>query len=275
MPVVPPSRLEQFVIKQWYKADRAMHDPVLKWLEANPQAAQGIEKFCNRLLQEKSNEAVLNSVPTRSMEVKVTVNVAKAAADFYSKVPPQAKEGISLEMVRTAVEMALEEAGYPVVNHLLEFEIEVPTPEELEAARLEAAERQAQARAAAEAAKQQLTSGAAPQLGADDIEDDLDDDEGLDDDGSNEEEEEDDENMFLGDDDEDEEVIEGLAAGQVHGNGKGLLRRVDAIEEDKVAWTVVQGQGSTPTGKTGKTSIASFEKWSQEVVEFEATALPA
>ncbi len=277
MPVVPPDRLEQFVIKQWYKADRALHEPVMRWLEASPQAAQGIVKFCNRLLQEKSNEAINNAVPTRSLEVKVTVNVGKASADFYSKVPAQAREGISMEMVRTAVEMTLEEAGYPIINHVLEFEIEVPTPQELEAARLEAVERQAHAKVAAEAARKQLANGGAPapQISADDdIEDDIDDDTDDEEEEPEEEEEKPEgDDLFLRDDSDDndsndEEQIEGLAPGQVHGNGKGLLRRVDALEDNKVAWTVIQGHGSTKTGKTGKTSIASFEKWSQEIVEF-------
>lgn len=275
MAIVPPNRLEQHVIRQWYKADKALHEPVIQWLQQNPQAEQGIEKFCNRLLQERSNEAVDKAVPFRTMIVPVTVNLQKAAQGFFSKVPPQAKQGVSPEMVLTAIEMKMEDAGYRVENHILEFEIEVPTAEEIEEMREIAIARKKAAEAAAIEAKQQRQMSTQPkatiQVEDDDLDDDLDEESEEDDeDGDPEDDNEVDFEGEDGDSVEPSGLAPGLAPGQIHGNAKGLLRRIEGIEDDKVVWTIVEGPG---TGKTGKTSIASFEKWSQEI--FESDAIPA
>jgi len=277
MPVLPPERLDHHIIKQWYTLERQKRGPVREWLAANPKALRGIEKFCNRLLQKRTDEAVEKAVLARSMEVKVQIRLDKAAAEFYGKVPPQAREGISMEMVQIAIEMLFEQAGYPMNGNLLEAEFEVPSPRELEAMRSAEAERQASAKAKVAAAKRQMTGSRAPVVPVDDDPVDPADDDGepIDDDGElidDDGEPIDDESVDDDDDDdEDDEGDDGLEVGQIHGNGKGGLRRIDALNDEDVTWTAVKLDGdSFKEGKTSTTSISSFDRWSQEIIELEA-----
>lgn len=141
-PIMRVTRLEHLLTQEWYKADKQMHDPVVQWLSVSPAADAAITKMCNKLLADRSVTAVHNAVANRSMQVQVTINLAKVASDFYAKLPPAARAGVEQKMVQTAIEMKFEESGYPIVNHVLEFVFDIPTPEQIEEAQIAARARQ-------------------------------------------------------------------------------------------------------------------------------------
>lgn len=258
MPIMDPDRLDRRLTQLWYKTDDELHKPVIAWLD-QAGARPHVEKFCNKVLAQSCTEALRRAVPTRSMVVKININLRKAAQVFFSNVPPQAQATISPQMVAIAIEMLFEDAGYNVEDGTLTHSVHVPPLQE------------------AIAADEALPT---PALAADpeDVLDE-DDDEGDDDIDTPDKDVE----ALLSDDDGEpaEEMSTPLppappaelqfeetpvTIGSIYSNGKGIHRRVDSVDDGKVNYTVVQGKGRVKAGQTGSSSYKSFINWAKEAV---------
>lgn len=263
MPIIPPDRLDNRLIKMWYSVDDQLHAPVLKWIH-NSGAKPHLETFCNRLIAKASEEAIKAEVPKRTLYVKVSINLKKAANLFWSNMGPGLQKGINPLFIQTAIEMLLEEAEYSVVDHTFTHELHIPAIQELEAAaeqrKLEAQQREI------EAARQRALLERAEEVEEDE---DGDDDEDLDGDLDEEDEESEEEDLEeIAEDSHEEEILEEspVQVGAVFSNGKGIHRRIDGIEGGKVAYTVVQGSGRVKEGQTGSVAYKSFLSWAKEIV---------
>jgi hypothetical protein len=283
MPVVAVERFDQVVEKYYVTTDEKVHTPIYEFLE-HSGLRRGMEGFINKMLMSMAKDATKNAVINRTLVVTFTINTAKAAQHFQSRLPEKFQQQVSIEMLMMAIELLLEEQSFLIENHTLTYTREILPEEEvvpqpslppaaeprhspqLPTALLTPVLLAPTAVPAAVPAVPAVTpatpapaAAPAPTVvppavpAAVKVEDELNEEdldlepEKLEAEGTDEEE-------------------DAIAPGMVFGNGRGIQREIQSIESGRVSYMTIQGKGNVKAGSGGECSYKSFLGWAKEKI---------
>jgi hypothetical protein len=129
--IIDPATLYRRCMEHYFGIVDKMDSDILTWLdEGTGKRRENLSKWLDMALQTASRRAIEIAAAERKIEVDVEINIQDLAKQAHARLKADARAKTQIETMTYAMEYLVEEAGYDIVEHKVQFSFRLAGPAE-------------------------------------------------------------------------------------------------------------------------------------------------